>query len=156
LRTVALLLAALCATLTLCRADPPAPVPPPPLAAEDAGVEVQTRGPIHEAFAQPSNVAPEPGPEVPKQPPDPVPQIPPDQRPEGANVQWIPGYWQWENDRKDFLWVSGVWRDVPPSRQWVAGYWTRAADGNWQYVDGFWAPAGQAEAPYVPPPPASL
>src|SRR5262245_59767479 len=77
-----------------------------------AGGEVQLKGPVHEAFAQPGDVPPEAGPAVPKQPPAPVPEEPPDQRPEGANVQWIGGYWAWDNDRNDYLWVSGVWRDV--------------------------------------------
>src|SRR5208337_1851451 len=98
----------------------------------------------------------EPGPEVLKQPPDPVPEQPPDQQLQGANVQWIPGYWQWDGDRKDFLWVSGVYRDVPADRRWVAGYWTRVEDGNWRFVDGFWAPTGQAELPYAPEPPVTL
>jgi WXXGXW repeat (2 copies) len=125
-------------------------------AAAESGVEVQTRGPIHEAFAQPSDVAPSPGPEVPKQPPAPIRELPPDQKPAGQNVQWIPGYWQWDADRNDFLWVSGVYRDVPPGRQWVAGYWTRAADGNGQYVAGYWGASQQPQAQYVPQPPATL
>ncbi len=37
----------------------------------------------------------------------------PDQKPEGTNVQWIPGYWSWDDERKDYLWVSGFKRDVP-------------------------------------------
>src|SRR5262249_45078856 len=77
------------------------------------------------------------------------------QRPEGDNVQWIPGYWSWNEDAQDFLWVSGVWRQVPPGRRWVPGYWTEA-DNGWQWVSGFWAPADREELPYQPPPPASL
>ena len=58
----------------------------PPPAAEPAtqeGVEVMTRGPVHEAFAEPVLRDPAPTPVVPKQPPDPVEELPPDQRPEG-------------------------------------------------------------------------
>src|SRR5437588_12714238 len=93
----------------------------------------QASGPIHEAFAQPLDINPQAGPVVPKQPPPPIPEVPPDQRPEGANVQWIGGYWAWDADRNDFLWVSGVYRDIPPDRQYVPGSWTNTADG-WRWV----------------------
>src|SRR5262245_19752519 len=127
---------------------PPAPVPAGNVQVE-AGVEVQARGPIHEAFAQPAEVNPGAGPVVPKQPPDPIAEVPPDQRPEGADVQWLPGYWAWDSDRNDFLWVSGVYREVPPGRQWVSGYWTHTPEG-WRWVSGFWAPEQQSQVPYVP------
>src|SRR6186997_2115112 len=54
-------------------------------------VEIQTRGPLHEAFAQPFGVTPEPGPMVPKAPPPPLPEEPPEERPDIENAQWIPG-----------------------------------------------------------------
>jgi hypothetical protein len=141
--------------------------PPPPPAEEllrqpparDAtatdAVQVQTRGPIHEAYAQPVDQAPQAGPVVPKQPPDPISEVPPDQKPEGDNVQWIPGYWAWDNDRNDFLWVSGFWRAMPPGRKWVPGHWEQV-QGGWQWVAGFWAPDTQDQVPYQPPPPTSL
>jgi hypothetical protein len=71
---------------------------------------------------------------------------------------WIPGYWAWDEDRHDFLWVSGVWRAPPPGKRWVAGYWREAGDG-WQWVRGVWVAAGQpgstdAEMNYLPQPPA--
>ena len=47
----------------------------------------------------------------------------------GDNVVWIPGYWSWDDSRNDFLWVSGIWRNLPPGRQWVPGYWSEAAGG---------------------------
>src|SRR5258708_615222 len=64
---------------------PAVPVPP------EAGIEVQARGPIHEAYAQPSAAGgrPVPGPAIDRQPPDPVPETPPDQRPEGDHVVWV-------------------------------------------------------------------
>src|SRR5215471_12079585 len=101
------------------------------------GVEVQTRGPVHEAFAGVVSFRPEPGVVVTKAPPDPIEEVPPDQKPAGANVAWIPGYWAWDDDRNDFLWVSGVWRSLPPGRQWVPGYW--AQEGNqYQWISGYW------------------
>ncbi len=84
-------------------------------------VQVLTRGPVHEAFAETVTFDPEPGIVVPKAPPAAIEELPPDQKPEGANVAWIPGYWGWDDERSDFLWVSGVWRALPPGRQWVPG-----------------------------------
>ena len=103
-------------------AQPATPVPPAPASAEQ-GVQVLTRGPVHEAFAETVTYDPEPGVIVPKAPPAAIEEVPPEQRLEGANVAWIPGYWAWDDERKDFLWVSGIWRDLPPGRQWVPGYW---------------------------------
>jgi hypothetical protein len=114
------------------------------------------RGPIHEAFASPT-VEPKPGLLVPKAPPKPIEEMAPEEKPEGE-VVWISGYWSYDDDRKDFLWVSGVWRTVPQGRQWVAGYWREEGD-QWQWVPGFWAqaPAQEQEAQqvtYLPEPPA--
>jgi hypothetical protein len=120
------------------------------------GVQVQPRGPIHQAFAQPGNLTPRPGPEVARKPPPPIPEVPPDRKPAGQNVQWIPGYWQWDGDKSDYLWVSGVYRNVPPGRRWEPGSWTQAADGNWRFVDGYWTSTAQAAPQYVPEPPVSV
>jgi hypothetical protein len=132
------------------------PPPPLPSTSVNRGLEVQTRGPIHQAFAQPGETAAEPSIEVPKRPPDPIPELPPDQKPAGKNVQWIPGYWHWDTDKNDFTWISGVYRDVPPGRKWVAGSWTGTQDGKWRFVDGYWTGEGQRQREFVPPPPASL
>ena len=83
------------------------------------GVEVDTRGPIHEAFAQPASPKPVAPPIVPKKPPEPITELPPDQRPEGDQMMWIPGYWAYDDERGDFLWVSGIWRAPPPKRRSV-------------------------------------
>src|SRR5258708_427158 len=72
------------------------------------GVEVQTRGPVHEAFAGVVSFQPEAGVVTSKKPPEPIDELPAEQRPAGANVAWIPGYWAWDDDRDDFLWVSGL------------------------------------------------
>src|SRR6185503_2341386 len=93
----------------------------------EQGVEVLTRGPVHEAFAETVTFDPQPGIVAPKAPRDIIEEVPPEQRPEGANVTWIPGYWAWDDERNDFLWVSGIWRALPPGRQWVPGYWGRSA-----------------------------
>src|SRR4051812_4361477 len=130
--------------------DAPA-VPPAP-----EGVEVLARGPVHEAFAQPPDIGqPEAGPVVPKEPPPPIEELPPEQKPDSDTVQWIPGYWQWDAERGDFVWVSGVWREPPPGRQWVPGSW-RQVDGGWQWVCGFWASASEVDPSLQEPPPESL
>src|SRR5947209_531058 len=87
-------------------AQDPAPAPAPE--GVDGG-EVLTRGVVHEAFADLPPLAPEPGIVVSKAPPGPIDEIPPDVKPEG-DVVWIPGYWAWDDDRSDFIWVSGIWR----------------------------------------------
>jgi WXXGXW repeat (2 copies) len=122
---------------------------------QPAGMDVQARGPVHEAFAEPMNTQPEMGPVVPKAPPDPIPEVPPDQRPEGDNVQWIGGYWSWDNDSNDFIWVSGCWRDLPPGQRWVPGHW-QEIDRGWIWVSGFWASTEAQQVQYLPPPPPTL
>jgi hypothetical protein len=120
------------------------------------GIAVQSRGPVHEAFAELVNPSPRPGPIALKKPPDPIPELPPDEKPEGDNVQWVPGYWAWDSEQNNFLWVSGLWRVPPPDRQWTPGYWSETADG-WQWTPGLWASSRQEQPDYVPePPPDSL
>ena len=120
-----------------------------------AGVQVLTRGPVHEAFAETVTFDPEAGLVVPKTPPAAIEEVPPDQKPEGANVAWVPGYWAWDDERSDFLWVSGIWRALPPGRQWVPGYWGKAGRG-FQWTSGYWADAQATEVEYLPEPPATV
>ncbi len=118
------------------------------------GVQVLTRGPVHEAFAEVIAFDRHTGIVVPKAPPDAIEELPPDQKPAGANVAWIPGYWAWDDDTEDFLWVSGVWRFLPPGRQWVAGYWGKSEAG-YQWTSGYWADGKAREIEYLPEPPAA-
>lgn len=150
-------LTALFAFLAASAQDAPPAGPP-------AGVEVQARGPVHEAFASPT-AAPVATPPVAKRPPANIDELPPDEKPDGDAV-WIGGYWHYDDEAKDFLWVSGVWRKVPPGKTWVAGYW-REEGTDWQWVPGFWATAKatkaakgeeeqqqQQDVTYLPSPPA--
>jgi len=137
---------------------PPPPVlnaAPPAEAGADPNVEVLTRGPIHEAYATPVAGSPTKGLTVPKRPPNPVEEQAPDVKPPGDGAIWIPGYWSWDDDRKDFIWVSGVWRIPPPANRWVPGYWQEGQEG-WQWVSGYWMPSAKSEVVYLPQPPASL
>jgi hypothetical protein len=136
-------------------AQPAPPDPQPAATSADEGVQVLTRGPVHEAFAETVTFDPEPGIVTPKAPPAAIEEVPPEQRLEGSNVAWIPGYWAWDDERRDFLWVSGIWRDLPPGRQWVPGYWGKSAQG-YQWVSGYWANAEASEVEYLPEPPATV
>jgi hypothetical protein len=123
-----------------------------PVPADD--VQVLASGPIHEAFAEAVALDPEPGILAPKAPPALIEEIPPSQKPEG-DVQWIPGYWAWDDERNDYIWVSGIWRVPPPDRQWVPGYWTRATN-EYQWISGYWASVNTKETEYLPEPPESV
>jgi hypothetical protein len=116
------------------------------------GVEVQVRGEVHEAFAQPSVLIQKETQIIPKQPPELVNELPPDQKPEGDNVFWIPGYWSWDIEANNFLWVSGVWRSFPPDHEWVPGYWTEAS-GGWRWVSGYWSVTTSNDVDLLPQPP---
>jgi hypothetical protein len=128
-------------------ADEPPPLPP--------GLDVQARGPVHEAFAEPTATASPAGVVVVKEPPAPIEELPPEEKPAGDNIVWIPGYWNWDTDAKDYIWISGFWRAEPPGRTWTPGHWQKVDDG-WQWVVGFWALPGVTETEYLPEPPATL
>lgn len=137
---------------TRCPAAEPSPAANP---ATGEDVEPLLRGPLHEAFAEPVQLNPQPAPVVPKQPPEPIEELPPEAKPADENVIWIPGYWAWDEDREDFIYISGVWRVAPEGRRWVPGYWAQM-DGGYQWVSGFWAPIEAEEVQYLPNPPESL
>ncbi len=141
---------------------PPPPPPTDPNAAAvadpaaDPNVEVLTRGPVHEAYAAPvTGGQAEAGVVVPKQPPAPIEEMPPDMKPDAENAVWIPGYWGWDDERNDFLWVSGVWRVPPPGFRWMPGYWQNN-QGQYQWISGYWMPAHLEETTFMPQPPPSI
>ena len=117
--------------------------------------EELTRGPVHEAFAEQINADPSLGILVAQAPPATIDEIPPEYKPEGDNISWIPGYWWWDEDAGEYLWVSGVWRAVPPDQQWVAGYWAQA-DAGVQWVSGFFTSQKPDQLVYQEAPPVSL
>ncbi|MEO5715726.1 MAG: hypothetical protein ABIT37_19760, partial [Luteolibacter sp.] len=118
-------------------------------------MEVLTRGPVHEAFAGTISFDPVQGILVTTKPPEAIEEIPPEQQLEGDNVVWIPGYWAWDEDQNDFIWISGIWRNLPPGRQWVPGYWSEA-QGQYQWTSGYWADTENTEVSYLPEPPRSV
>jgi len=130
------------------QAQPPSDAGAAPSAEQPAGTTVLTRGPIHEAFGQPTIFNPKPGMQIPKKAPQPVEELPPDEKPEGDNVAWIGGYWSWDEEKTDFMWISGFWRVLPPNRQWMPGYWNEAG-GQYQWVSGYWAPAQMQQQEFI-------
>jgi len=117
--------------------------------------ETLTRGPLHEAFAEPIVADPVPGLIVAIEPPPPINELMPEFRPDGDDAIWIAGYWGWDSQREDFIWISGVYRVPPPGHQWVPGYWHQVSDG-WQWGQGFWVEEIAESIAYYPPPPATL
>jgi len=110
---------------------------------------------VHEAFAEQISPDPETGVTAPEPPPDSVNELPPEVKPEGDEVVWIPGYWFWDDEREDYIWVSGIWRRPPPGRRWVPGYW-QETDTGYQWVSGFWSSDAAADIDYLEDPPESL
>lgn len=127
---------------------------PPPVPAEE--IEVLTRGPVHEAFATPVIFDPKPGLKITEPPPAPIEELPPDAKPVGDNVAWISGYWSWDDERDRFIWISGIWRAVPPDLEWVPGYWFDDKAGHFQWVAGFWKKDDDDDISYLPPPPETV
>ena len=125
---------------------------PPPIPAQEQP-EVLSRGPVHEAFAEPVTLDVQPSLIAPSRPPPNIDEVPPAERPQGEQFVWIPGYWSWDADRAGYIWVSACWRLAPPGMSWVPGYWSQLSAG-WEWISGFWAPAGVREIVYLPVPPA--
>jgi len=126
---------------------------PPPTPAQEQP-EVLTRGPVHEAFAEPVDLQVQAGLVTPSQPPANIGENPPAERPTGGQFVWVPGYWAWDSERNGYIWVSGCWRAAPPNRYWVPGYWAKVPEG-WEWVPGFWAlVASVQQIEYLPAPPA--
>lgn len=100
---------------------------------------------VHEGFLTPAfpNIALQ---AVEQAPPPPVIERTP-QQPDSSSL-WIPGYWEWDDDRNDYVWVSGVWRKPPPGRTWIPGFWQQV-DAGWIRVHGFWSQVPQEEIHYV-------
>ena len=133
--------------------DRPAPAPDQ-TEAQAEGYEALAHGPLHEAFANPYSINPEPSVVVSEAPPEPIAEIPPDEMPNGDNVAWISGYWGWDPSEEEFIWISGLWREVPADRRWVPGYWMEA-DGGYQWIAGFWTTTDIEQITYLPEPPPS-
>jgi hypothetical protein len=125
----------------------------------DYEYEVLNSGALHEAFATApyavqgeinANLIAEP-------PPAPINEHRPELEISGNNIQWIQGYWDFDRDLQKYVWISGLYREVPPDRQWVPGFWNESA-GGYLWTSGFWGPASSAanDLVYLPQPPRSV
>lgn len=90
----------------------------------------------------------------PTRPPNPINERIP--RQSDSNTTWLAGYWAWNDQKDDFIWISGVWRRPPPSHQWIAGFWSQFEDG-WVWIPGFWSENNAEALVYIDKaPPAAL
>lgn len=143
-------------------AQPPTPdaaqapqlAPPRPENQATAEPEVLEGGPLHEAFAHPLALEAKPI-VINREPPEPIEELPPEERPAGDNVNWLPGYWLFDIERDDFVWVSGLWRNFPPGRTWVPGEWQQVEAG-YQWMAGYWAESQIQQQALLPAPPVNL
>lgn len=137
------------------------PQDPIPLVIPDNGNEFGQpllRGPVHEAFAELYQAEPNPGVIITQRPPSLIDESPPEVQPMGRNIEWIPGYWAFDDQGEEFLWVSGIWREIPPGFRWLPGYWLELENQQgYQWVSGTWLPETSNEVQYLPEaPPATL
>lgn len=117
--------------------------------------QILTRGPVHEAFAEPLVFEHDATIIVSEAPPDPITEVPAVARPSHPEATWIPGYWAWDEEEETYIWLSGTWRVPPPDRVWIAGYWAEIEDGH-QWVPGFWIGSDVEDLAYYPTPPKPL
>ena len=61
---------------------------------------------------------------------------------------WIPGYWAYNSDLSDFVWVTGAWRRPPPEHTWISGKWAQLPEG-WVWISGFWSPVPESSLTYI-------
>ena len=87
--------------------------------------------------------------------------MPPEEKPEG-DVVWIGGYWAWDDDRDDFLWVVRLLAHAAATgKEWVAGYWREQARSVAVGARLLDRPSQEEQGPNVtyypepPPPPAA-
>jgi hypothetical protein len=74
---------------------------------------------------------------APKEPPAAIVERPAGARP-ARNAQWVPGYWDWDPDQHEYVWVGGSWQVPPAGSFWVNTRWVRDAAG-WYRAPGFWS-----------------
>lgn len=113
--------------------------------AQTQTIQTYENGPIHEAFVTPSSgrllldsIA--------EQPPEDIAERIPRQN--DMQSEWVSGYWHWDFDLHDFVWVSGVWRRPPPGHQWIIGFW-KSFEEEWVWIPGYWSKTAPENADYI-------
>jgi len=123
---------------------PPRPAAPQQPSADRASGQnfiALSRGPVHEAFAQPLRTSRSAAIVVDQRPPEPIEELPPREVPQADDIQWIPGYWGWDPAEYEFVWVSGVWRRPPAGMSWLPGDWV-SHDEGYAWISGAWVEEG--------------
>ncbi len=56
----------------------------------------------------------------------------------GPGYVWVPGYWDWDAPRGEYLWIAGAWTR-PPHRHavWVGPRWERRGRESF-FLRGHW------------------
>lgn len=93
-------------------------------------------GVIHEAYVSKENI-PVLYSAVLEEPPDPINEKKPEAQPPGT--VWVPGYWSWSAEEKEYVWISGFYRKPPPERVWIEGLWREFDELGWVWLNGFWS-----------------
>ena len=121
-----------------------------PLSREGRATPLAEQGSLHDALQPPAaSRSPE---RIGKAPPPLFAERPGDSCP-SPDARWIEGYWEWDKNRSDFAWVTGIWVVPPPGEFWVNEYWRRDAKG-WYRVPGFWSGGGHVQKERRAPEPA--
>src|ERR1700733_2323264 len=111
-----------------------------------AQIKIYEDGPVNEAYLSKiggDNLILD---AIPMQPPEPINERIPRQI--DMQAEWIPGYWAWQPELNDFVWVSGAWRRSPPGYLWISGFWKKFEEG-WVWVHGFWNRVPEANLQYI-------
>lgn len=112
---------------------------------------VQLPGPVHEALVPMSTPAVEVSTRSTRQPPVEQPLLAkPTQT--FADAVWVEGYWDWSPYRREFVWVPGTWRRIPPGLSWQPGKWVPAPDGAVRYPGYLFATAASPQIVRTAPP----
>ena len=52
-------------------------------------------------------------------------------------AEWVRGYWRWDPQVRQHVWVPGRWMAARPGYRWVDGGWRHGRRG-WIWTEGRW------------------
>ncbi|MBV8778722.1 MAG: YXWGXW repeat-containing protein [Alphaproteobacteria bacterium] len=126
----AAVVAAVLATPALAQTAPPPVAVPAPSMMTSTSVTTQTPGepvqPYAEPVAAPAMTPPQPMP---------GPYMQPGFTP---RTVWIPGAYEWDPVRQNYVWSDGRFVEAPTDTvQWVPGHWQQTPTA-WIWIEGRW------------------
>jgi hypothetical protein len=81
---------------------------------------------------------PQPGPEDYAAPVYAQPQFIPYGRPISPRTVWIPGHYDWDAARSNYVFIDGQYVEAPrENAQWIPGHWMETP-ASWIWIDGTW------------------